>query len=688
MSHDHTNRLAREKSPYLLQHAHNPVEWFPWGEEAFEKARAENKPIFLSVGYSTCHWCHVMERESFEDEEVANILNEFFVSIKVDREERPDVDAIYMSALQAMTGSGGWPMSIFLTPELKPFFAGTYFPPHPAHGRPSFSQLIQRIHELWESDRDALVESGEHIAESLHQPEDQAGSTDPRDAMEAAYRYFEQAFDRAEGGFGGAPKFPRPVQFDFLFNYFSAFHTESAREMALVTLRKMALGGMHDHLGGGFHRYSVDRYWRVSHFEKMLYDQAQLVHSYLDAYQLEPDEFIAGIVRSTVEYVLRDMKHPDGGYFSAEDADSEGEEGKFYVWTLKEFEEILGEKTAPISAFRFGVTREGNFEHGNNVLYLAHTLDETAERFGKTRLEIGAILSANANKLIEVRERRIRPMRDDKVLTSWNGLMIGAIARAGDILAAPRYLDAARKAGEFVWNNLRSNGALLHRWRDADSHSPAESRFAAGLDDYAFLIQGYLDLYEGTFDIQWLHRAIELQGEQDNMLYDTKEGGYFNTREAPDLLLRLKNEYDGAEPSGNSVSVRNLFRLSIFTENAKYQERAEETLRYFLNRIGDHPFVMPGLLAAAFWQIRNPMQIVLAGEGIEPLKRIVNSTYLPIGVTMLASQSVGEFAKSLAATDRKAAAYVCHDFKCELPVSEPAELERLLTRGAALTNAT
>jgi len=670
----HTNRLAREKSPYLLQHAHNPVDWYPWGEEAFEKARAEVKPIFLSVGYSTCHWCHVMERESFEDEAVASILNEFFVSIKVDREERPEVDAIYMSALQAMTGSGGWPMSVFLTPQLKPFFAGTYFPPYPAHGRPSFSQLLQRIHELWLSDRDALIESGEHIAASLQTiPNSHAESTDLLVTMEGTYRYFEQAFDRAEGGFGGAPKFPRPVQFEFLFNYFAAFDKENAREMALHTLRKMAIGGMHDHLGGGFHRYSVDRYWRVSHFEKMLYDQAQLVHSYLDAWQITQDAFFSDVAQDICEYVLRDLAHPDGGFFSAEDADSEGQEGKCYVWTMAEIEQALG-KDAESFAKYYGVTKEGNFEEASNVLY---RLDPSFASFPS--------LSSLKAKLFNIRSQRIRPLRDEKILTSWNGLMIGAMARAGDLLDNARFLETARKAGEFVWARLRPNGLLLHRWRDAEEHSPAEARFAAGLDDFAFLIQGYLDLYEATFDIRWLHRAMELQDEQDRSLYyDVNGGGYFNAREAPDLIVRMKNEYDGAEPSGNSVSVRNLFRLSAFTEDNKYLERAEETARFFINRIGAHSFVMPALLAAAFWMLRSPAQIVFAGEDVAALKLVSNSKYLPVSVKMLASASVGPFAKSLMSQDSKPMAYVCHDYMCELPVSEPGDLERLLRHGVTL----
>ncbi len=677
----HTNRLAGEKSPYLLQHAHNPVDWYPWGEEAFEKARSEDKPIFLSIGYSTCHWCHVMERESFESETIAELLNANFISIKVDREERPDVDAVYMTILQAMSGSGGWPMSLFLTPDLKPIFAGTYFPPVPAHGRPSFGQLLVSVSEFWGSHHDQIIASSIEITAALQErigvSDDRSHGVDIQLLADSTYHHFEQSFDPIEGGFGGAPKFPRPVQFDFLFNYYKVFGNDKARDMALLTLRKMALGGMHDHLGGGFHRYSVDRYWRISHFEKMLYDQAQLINSYLDAWQITHDHFDAGIVRSTIEYIRRDLTDPDGGFYSAEDADSEDEEGKFYAWTLEELESILG-SNAEVSAFRFGVTTLGNFEHGKNVLYLAHTLDETAQFFGKTRLEIEDILGSNANKLIVAREKRIRPLRDDKILTSWNGLMIGAMARAGDILNEPRYIQAAISAAEFIWKNLRPNGTLLHRWRDADERSSAEARFDAYLDDYACLIKGYLDLYEATFDMQWLQRAIALQEEQDLVLHDAKDGGYFNARSAPDIILRSKSDYDGAEPSGNSIAALNLFRLSHFTENEHFRVRAEDTLHTFIAKVKNYPYAMPEMMVAALWSLQSPSQIIFAGNNISELKRIVNSHYLPTSIKMRADASSGTFTESLHALDGKATVYVCQNFVCQLPITESVELEKLL----------
>jgi uncharacterized protein len=671
----HTNRLASEKSPYLQQHAHNPVEWYPWGEEAFATARDKDKPIFLSIGYSTCHWCHVMERESFEDEAVANLLNANFISIKVDREERPDVDGIYMSALQAMTGAGGWPMSIFLTPELKPFFAGTYFPPKPAYGRPSFTQLLERIHELWMTERDSVLESGEHIVSALQSQtingESSNSQLDITNVINETYRYFERSFDQEQGGFGGAPKFPRPVQFDFLFHYYASYGRKEARDMSLFTLRKMADGGIRDHLGGGFHRYSVDRIWRVSHFEKMLYDQAQLAESYLDAWQLTQDTFYSAVTRDILDYVLRDMTHPAGGFFSAEDADSEGEEGKFYAWSATEIESTLGADSEPF-AFYYGITHEGNFEHGKNVLHVTHSFEETASRFGMDAINLDALLGRSKKILFEEREKRIRPLRDDKVLTSWNGLMIGAMARGGDLLGEKRYIEAAKNAAEFIWTNLRPSGKLLHRWREG------EARFDAYLESYAFFIKGLLELYEATFEVVWLERAIELQREQDSELYDDSSSGYFTNREALDLLMRTKSDYDGAEPSGNSIATLNLFRLAQFTENSDYRERAERTLKLFAAKVEKYPYAMPELISAAFWTIKPPMQIVFAGEELKVLKAEANTFYLPLGVKMLASQSIGEFAKILDAKDGQATAYICRNFKCELPVSDPSSLSKIL----------
>ncbi|HEY3876468.1 MAG TPA: thioredoxin domain-containing protein, partial [Candidatus Kapabacteria bacterium] len=646
----------------LLQHAANPVDWFPWGEEALGRARAEDRPIFLSIGYSACHWCHVMERESFESEQVAELLNRNFISIKVDREERPDIDDVYMRVLQAMAGSGGWPMSLFLTPDLKPIFAGTYFPPVPAHGRPSFAQLCVNVTEFWTSHRNQIVESSIEITSALQeqlQTNDSAIETlNNRSLYDAAFRYFAEAFDSLEGGFGAAPKFPRPVQLDFLFHYYATFGNEQAREIALFTLRKMALGGMHDHLGGGFHRYSVDRFWRVSHFEKMLYDQAQLTHSYLDAWQISQDPFFRDVVKDILDYVLRDMTHASGGFFSAEDADSEGEEGKFYAWTYEEIQHALGEDAGAFARY-YGITKEGNFEHGKNVLHATSAESITATAEGRKRLFV-------------IREQRIRPLRDDKVLTSWNGLMIGAMARAGDVLNEARFLNAAIKAGEFIWNALRLSEQLLHRWRQGDAS------IGAFLEDYAFLTKGFLDLYEATFDPVWIHRAVELQSQQDSLFYDEANGGYFSAQEAPDLILRTKSDYDGAEPSPNSIAVLNLQRLAVLTENNSYSDLAKKSLDYFLRKIGNYPYAMPEMLCAGIWKLKGPSQLIFAGETIAKLKSAVNETFQPLLTKIKAEMAVGTFALSLSSKDHKTAAYFCRNGECQLPVTEPAELTSLL----------
>jgi uncharacterized protein len=674
------NRLLNEKSPYLLQHAYNPVNWYPWGDEAFTKARTEDKPIFVSIGYSTCHWCHVMERESFESDTVAEFLNEHFVSIKIDREERPDIDAIYMAAVQAMSGSGGWPMTVFLTPNLKPFFGGTYFPPKPAYGRPSFLRLLSRISELWQNEREKLVESSEVLTAHIGQENKEAGAETPDadELLDHTFAYFLKVFDKEEGGFGSAPKFPRPVQFDFLFNRFAQTGEPEARDMALFTLRKMANGGMHDHLAGGFHRYSVDPLWRVSHFEKMLYDQAQLVHSYLDAWQITHDDSYVDVARDIVEYVLRDMTHEGGAFFSAEDADSEGEEGTFYVWTAAELRELLADD-AECFIHYFGVTDEGNFEHGKNVLYKAHTFAETATHCGVESWDVRGSLEAAKKKVFEVRSKRVRPGLDDKILTSWNGLMIGAIARAGGVMLFPPFVHAAERAAEFIWQNLRVNDRLLHRWRDG------EARFDAYLDTYAFLIKGYIELYEATLNAVWIERALILQREQDDALYDSTNGGYFMSREASDVLVRSKNDYDGAEPSGNSISVLNLLKLAAMTGKSRYREKAEKTIQHFTSRSQQHPYAMPLMMVGLDWSRRSFMQVVLAGEvgdeELHAMKDEVYLQYLPQKVVFhndAILERENEFIRELQPIDGMATAYVCQNFTCELPVNTSGKLRLLL----------
>ena len=573
----HSNRLAREKSPYLLQHAHNPVDWYPWGEEAFAKARRENKPIFLSIGYSTCHWCHVMAHESFENEETAAIMNREFVNIKVDREERPDVDRVYMTFVQATTGGGGWPMSVWLTPNLQPFVGGTYFPPQDRYGQPGFKKVLEGIARAWKEKHEKIAEQGAKIIAALR--EAQAATPDSADKIDigilnAAYEQFARTFDEKEGGFGDAPKFPRPATLNFLARFYARDPKSDlgkrALEINLVTLRKMAAGGMHDHLGGGFHRYSVDRYWHVPHFEKMLYDQAQLAVAYLDAFQITQDRQFESVARDILDYVARDMTAKEGGFFSAEDADSileqgkpEHAEGAFYVWTKTEVDAALGD-AAEIFDFHYGVQINGNAPEGSdpqgefggkNILIERHTIAETAKQFKKSEDEVRQSLARSREKLLSIRAKRPRPHLDDKIISAWNGLMISAYARAAQVLNEPRYLESAVRASKFVRTHLydESSKTLFRNYRGG------RSEIEGFADDYAFVIQGLLDLYEASFDVEWLKFATELQEAQDRLFLDETRGGYFSTSgKDKSVVLRMKDDNDSAEPAASSVAALNL----------------------------------------------------------------------------------------------------------------------------------
>ena len=541
---EHTNRLAHEKSPYLLQHAHNPVDWYPWGEEAFAKARRENKPIFLSVGYSTCHWCHVMAHESFENEEVAAIMNREFVNIKVDREERPDVDRVYMTFVQATTGSGGWPMSVWLTPDLKPFVGGTYFPPEERYGQPAFKKVLERIATAWKEDHDKIVEQGSKIVEALRESQSAAPGEGKIDGSvaDAAYSQIDRSYDPKEGGFGNAPKFPRPVTLNFLTRFYArdpkSDSGKHALDMALFTLRKMAAGGMHDHIGGGFHRYSVDRYWHVPHFEKMLYDQAQLAVAYLDAFQITKDKQYESVARDILDYVARDMTSKEGGFFSAEDADSpvvwnrciashKTAEGAFYVWTKKEIDDALGD-SAEVFDFHYGVQAHGNAPEGSdphdefrgkNILIERHTIAETARHFKKSEAEIAKVLAQSREKLFAIRAQRPRPHLDDKIIAAWNGLMISAYARAAQVIDDPRYLEIATRAANFLRTNLYDpSRKILYR-----SYREGRSNIEGFADDYALVVQGLLDLYEASFDVEWLKFAIAVAGDTGPPVFRREE---------------------------------------------------------------------------------------------------------------------------------------------------------------------
>ena len=697
------NRLIHEKSPYLLQHAHNPVEWYPWGAEAFARAQAENKPIFLSVGYSTCHWCHVMERESFEDAQIAGIMNRHFINIKVDREERPDVDRIYMSYVQATSGSGGWPMSVWLTPDRKPFVGGTYFPPENRYGRPGFPQILARIAEAWERDREKIIESSDKVLEGLRKQSEvsASGGTLSVATLDAAFQIWRRSFDSRLGGFGGPPKFPRPVVLNFLLRFYARSGNQEALSMVLETLQAMAKGGMHDQLGGGFHRYAVDEYWFVPHFEKMLYDQAQLATSYLEAFQITKDAQYSTVARDILDYVLRDMTDASGGFYSAEDADSvidaahpeEQGEGAFYIWPQAEIELELGREHARWFQYRYGVEEDGNVRNdphgefaGHNILFEANTLEETAHHVERPLDEVKAAFEAARIRLLAARAKRVRPHLDDKVLTAWNGLMISAFLQGGAILDEPRYTEAAQRAIELIRTRLYDplSGVLMRRYRDGDVAIPGF------LDDYAFLTQALLDSYETTFRFDDLQLAITLADRMLELFEDAKHGGLFSTpAEDDELVMRLKDDYDGAEPSGNSVAARNLLRLARITGSERFSSAAQRILQAFSDRMATQSAAVPQMLVALDYSLSAPREIVIAGEAEWPATqefwRTLHREFVPNKIVLLADdEHRAELAKwnpAIAAMQphgQTAAAYVCENYACQLPVTEPSDLLRLI----------
>ena len=693
----HTNRLANEKSPYLLQHAHNPVDWYPWGAEAFEKARREGKPIFLSIGYSTCHWCHVMERESFENEPIAAILNEHYVAIKMDREERPDVDRIYMTFVQATTGSGGWPMSVWLTPELEPFFGGTYFPPENRWGNPGFGSILTQIAEAWKTDREKIVESARDVVEQLRKQTavapSHAGAPFDAATLETGFAVLRRTFDARLGGFGGAPKFPRPTVFNFLLRYWQRTRNPEALEMVLLTLREMARGGMYDQLGGGFHRYSVDDRWFVPHFEKMLYDQGQLAVSYLEAYQITGDAQYAEGARGILDYVLRDMVDAAGGFYSAEDADSvisrehpdlKGE-GAFYIWTWEE----IPEPGREWFAYRYGMREDGNVDHdphgeftGRNILYRAHGIEETARHFGAPVDDVRAAVCRIERELMQARSARVRPLLDDKILTGWNGLMISAFALGGAVLGEARYAEAARRAAEFIEARLydSASGTLLRRYRAGEAAIPGF------LDDYALFAKALLDLYEARFDPRHLELAVKLTEKMRELFEDRESGAFYSSAAGdPAVILRVKEDYDGAEPSGNSVAVGNLLRLAAITGRPEFRESAGRALQAFGSRLSHVPAAIPQMLAACEWLLAGAREIVIAGEDALALVETLNRRFVPHRIVLRMNRAAAEPLTALApwvapmqARDGAAAAFVCRDHVCQLPVSDPAGFDELI----------
>lgn len=683
-----SNRLIHEKSPYLLQHAYNPVEWYPWGEEAFAKARSEGKPIFLSIGYSTCHWCHVMEKESFEDQEVATLLNEQYVSIKVDREERPDIDQIYMTVCQALTGQGGWPLTVMMTPNKEPFFAGTYFPKESRHGRPGLMDVLKQIRGKWDEDQQRVSSTGQKIVQALkeHATSTRGSGELTEKTLTEAYKQYESTFDARYGGFGQAPKFPSPHNLSFLLRHWKLSGEAKALEMVTKTLDGMYRGGMYDHIGFGFARYSVDQQWLVPHFEKMLYDNALLALIYLDAYQATGEEEYAEVARQIFTYVLRDMTDAEGGFYSAEDADSEGEEGKFYVWRPEEVHAVLGEEDGARFNRIYDIMDYGNFEHSTSIPNLVHkSLSQAAQEEGMTHGELKSFIEKCRGKLFDAREKRIHPHKDDKILTAWNGLMIAALARGAVVLDEPMYAEAAAKATRFIQNKLqRADGRLMARYREGDV------AFLGYLDDYAFMIWGLLELYEATFELDYLAYALELQQRQIELFWDETDGAfYFYGSDSEELFMRPKELYDGAMPSGNSVAALNLLRLSRLTGHEEIMRVADEQMKALGGDAALHPQAHAYLMLAVQFLFGPAQEIVIAApnrEAAEEMVREVRSHYMPNAVVSVVTDEIREKVLSLApmladksVQDGRATAYVCENFACQAPVTSVEELRQQIT---------
>ena len=696
------NRLVFEQSPYLLQHATNPVDWFPWGLEAFARAKAEDKPIFLSVGYATCHWCHVMERESFEDETVAALLNERFIAIKVDREERPDIDKIYMDATQAMTGQGGWPMTIVMTPDQRPFFAGTYFPKDQRYGRPGMLQILPQLAAAWATDRDRVDEVAGRVTEAisvLSAPMPGTQGLDLR-TLETAARQLQGRFDPQHGGFGNAPKFPTPHTLGLLLRHARRAGDREAVHVVTHTLREMRKGGIFDHIGLGFHRYSTDRQWLLPHFEKMLYDQALLAITCLEAWQFTQEPFLANTAQEIFRYVQRDMTAPEGGFYSAEDADSEGVEGKFYVWTTAEVRSLLDEADADLFIRLYQLRVEGNFRHEageathhDNIPHLTLTLDEWAVQLDRDATELQEQVERIRQTLFEARVKRVPPLKDDKVLTDWNGLMIAAFARGAFVLNDPGLEETARRAAEFLLGNLQDNrGRLLKRYRNGVAGG------AGHLEDYAFSAWGLIELYEATADARYLRESLRLVDLALAHFWDDVAGGFFQTADDGErLLVRAREAYDGAIPSGNSVMAGNLLRLAHLTGRMEYADRAERTFRSFAGQIERGPASFAQMLQAVDMAVGPTQEIVIVGEpGAEDTQALLaplRRTFLPNRVLLrrgkeapaAALAALAPFVEAMGPVEGKAAAYLCEDFACRQPTTDPAEFEALVKASAPPT---
>jgi uncharacterized protein YyaL (SSP411 family) len=677
----HSNRLIRETSPYLLQHAHNPVDWYPWGPEALDRARRENKPILLSIGYSACHWCHVMERESFEDERIAALMNEHFVCIKVDREERPDLDHVYMSAVQMLTGHGGWPLTVFLTPMGEPFWGGTYFPPVDRHGMAGFPRVLLGVSEAFRQKPDEIQKNVQQILDGIRQGERHDGTDAgiPADLPLAAARALTRHYDAENGGIGGAPKFPNTMVFSLFLRAWHATGERNFLDMVVTTLRKMAAGGMYDQIGGGFHRYSVDARWLVPHFEKMLYDNALLVRLYLEGHQATGDATFADVARETLAYVQREMTHPDGGFFSAQDADSEGVEGKFFVWTPEEVAAAVGAANREIVCRFYDVSREGNFEH-KNILNRTIDVEQTARLFQRSPAEIVAILNDARTALLAARARRIAPGRDEKILTSWNALMIGAFAEAAKVLGDDTYRVAAERAVAFIRAKLHRDGRLLRTW------TAGESKLDAYLDDHAFLINALLDLYEATADLELVAFATDLGRTVLDRFEDRANGGFFFTGEGHEALVhRPKPVFDGSIPSGNSSAVEGLLRLFHYTSDERFLAAAERALKVFAAGMSKNPFGFGHMIGVTDFYLRKPREVVIVGRrddaGTLALRDCIHTGYVPNKTVVVSDPAASEalpVAREKPQVGGKATAYVCHGYTCSTPVATPEALAPLL----------
>jgi len=683
MEHKYTNRLIHEASPYLLQHAYNPVDWYPWGEEALSRAKKEDKPILLSIGYSSCHWCHVMENESFEKEAIAGIMNEHFINIKIDREERPDLDELYMNAVQVMTGSGGWPMTVFLTPDLVPFHAGTYFPPEDRGGMPGFPKVLVTVSTYYKTHQEEIIKMEAQMKNALHQiveivPSQEAMSDK---VLAKAFNALENQFDPIYGGFGNAPKFPSSMTLSFLLRYWKSTGSKKALEMVEKTLEKMANGGIYDHLGGGFHRYSVDERWLIPHFEKMLYDNALLSRTYFEAYQASQKKRYRRVGEEILNYVLREMKSPEGGFYSTQDADSEGKEGKFYVWTRDEIKEVLGkEKGTPFCAY-YGVGLQGNFEGGASVLNIASTLEKVSQLYGMSTTDLEKVLEEGRQELYAEREKRVRPGRDEKILTSWNGLMISSFVDGFKVTGNEHYLNGAKEAALFILHEMRKDGHLMRVFNKGKCQVKGYS------EDYAFFTQALIDLYEATFETGWLKEADGLNGRMIQQFWDERNGGFFFTgKENESLIAQSKNPYDNAIPSANSIAAFNLIRLGYLTGEESLKQKAEQTLHLFYNFLDQHPSGFTQMLSGLSFFL-NPEEIGIIGSKndlkTKSMLKEIYLTYLPNKILSLRDpqEPIKEnwfpFLMEKGVTEVPTT-FVCKGFTCLPPVKDEKELKKIL----------